>query len=73
MEDKYFTPSKIGRIVGVHHNTILRWIEQGKLKAYTTLGGHRRIWLEDLLEFLAVNSMRIPESLSSVEKEQGNF
>ena len=42
---------------GVTMPTIIDWIEQGKLTAYKTLGGHRRIRKDDLIDFFKKNSM----------------
>ena len=41
----------------VSPQTIVNWINAGKLKAYKTVGGHRRIQKEDLDEFLLAHDM----------------
>jgi excisionase family DNA binding protein len=41
----------------VSPQTIVNWINTGKLKAYKTAGGHRRIIKSDLDEFLKRHSM----------------
>ena len=38
-------------LLGVTPITVIRWIENGKFKCYTTVGGHRRIGHEDLVQF----------------------
>ncbi|MCB4791448.1 MAG: response regulator [Elusimicrobia bacterium] len=60
--DKY-TTYQISRICGVSTPTIVYWIKSGKLSAYKTLGGHRRIRKEDLIEFLSKNNFPIPKDL----------
>lgn len=50
------TPEEVAALFKVHHVTVLRWIEEGKLpegSVFRTLGGHRRIfrvYLEIMLE-----------------------
>ncbi|OGO42664.1 MAG: hypothetical protein A2Z04_00835 [Chloroflexi bacterium RBG_16_57_9] len=39
--------------------TVIRWIKLGKLRAYPTPGGHRRIRKEDFLDFLRAHQMFI--------------
>jgi excisionase family DNA binding protein len=40
---------------------IIDWIEKGRLPAYRTPGGHRRVRRDDLIRFLKENSMPFPE------------
>lgn len=37
------TPAEVGRLFRVDQKTVTRWIKQGKLPAFRTLGGHYRI------------------------------
>jgi excisionase family DNA binding protein len=37
------TTHDIARLCGVSRPTVVRWIEAGKLEAYRTAGGHRRV------------------------------
>ncbi|MBN1621998.1 MAG: response regulator [Endomicrobiales bacterium] len=67
MERIYFTTYQISRICGVSTPTIVDWINSGKLTAYKTLGGHRRITKEDLIEFLKKNDFPIPKDLESTK------
>lgn len=61
---KFFTTTEAAEICGVAHTTVIRWISEGKLKAYETPGGHRRIESGDLLGFLKRFSMPVPASLA---------
>lgn len=36
----------------VSNTTIIRWISKGYLKAFTTPGGHRRVYVDDFVAFL---------------------
>ena len=43
--------------------TVIKWVNAGKLKAYKTPGGHRRIAKEDLVEFIKKYNMPFPDEL----------
>lgn len=42
-EKKYYTTHEVANLLGVSAQTIIKWIKDGKIFAYKTLGGHRRI------------------------------
>jgi excisionase family DNA binding protein len=63
MRTKIFTTYEVAKFCDVHHTTVINWVNEGKLKAYTTPGAHRRIKKEDLVEFLKIYNMPIPEEL----------
>ena len=46
------TTGEVARYCGVSRMGVLRWIRAGKLKAYTTPGGHYRIRAADFHDFL---------------------
>jgi len=45
--------------------TVANWVDAGRLTAYNTLGGHRRIKAEDLKTFLEENNSPVPKELSA--------
>lgn len=47
-------------ICRVSKKTVLNWIYEGALKAFTTYGGHYRVWPVNLKKFLASAGMDIP-------------
>jgi excisionase family DNA binding protein len=49
---KILTTSDIARHCGVSRKSVIRWIEQGRIKAYRTPGGHYRIQQTNFLDFL---------------------
>jgi excisionase family DNA binding protein len=49
--------NQAGQYCQVSPQTIVNWINTGKLKAYKTAGGHRRIIKLDLDEFLKRHNM----------------
>jgi excisionase family DNA binding protein len=60
MEDTLtvFTASKY---CNVSSKTIINWVEAGHIKAYRTVGGHRRIKKSDLELFMLKQGIPIPE------------
>ncbi|HBB65870.1 MAG: hypothetical protein A2X28_09820 [Elusimicrobia bacterium GWA2_56_46] len=62
---KFFTTSEVAQVCGVAHTTIIRWINEGKLDAHETPGGHRRIKHRDLVAFL--KQYKIPAQASLLD------
>lgn len=60
MKELYST-YQAAQICQAHHTSIINWIKQGKLNAYVTPGGHRRIEKADLLNFM--KKYKIPVSV----------
>jgi len=60
---KFMTTSEAADVCGVVHTTIIRWINEGKLKAHETPGGHRRIDHWDLVHFLKQYKIPVPRTL----------
>lgn len=58
-----YSSRKVALLLGADPTSVNRWIDIGKLKAYRTPGGHRRVQHDDLLEFLARCDMPVPEEL----------
>ena len=63
MGDKTFTTFDIAKILDITPITVAKWIDQGKLDAFLTLGGHRRVKKDSLLEFLEKNNLPVPPHL----------
>ena len=64
------TVSQAGKYCKVSPKTIINWIDAGHLKAYKTVGGHRRIKQEDLDQFLKEKGMPLPEEPKGEEKKK---
>lgn len=58
-----FSALEVANICGVVNQTAINWIKQTHLKAFKTPGGQYRVYLEDLLNFMQSQDMRIPEQL----------
>lgn len=70
MPEKIYTTYQIGKFCQVNIRTVIRWIETGKLKAYSTPGGHRRVKWGDLITFLTQNRMPVPRELEEAKKKK---
>lgn len=46
-----FTTAQAARLLGVSVATVVNWIDDGRLRAHKTPGGHRRISRDDLVAF----------------------
>jgi len=68
LTEKYLGTVEIARLVGVHYTTVTRWINTGKLKAYSTLGGLNRVRMSDLMELARENNLPFPRDLLQEEK-----
>ena len=63
MEMTPLTSSQIAAYCHVTPRSVNKWIEEGKIRTYTTPGGHYRIRLEDFLDFLKKYNMPLPPEL----------
>lgn len=57
----FMSPTQIAKICQVAPSSVIRWIHEGKLNAFSTAGGHHRIQRKDILPFLKSLRMPIPE------------
>ncbi len=59
----YKKPLSVGQVADicrVSKKTVLNWIYDGAMKAYTTHGGHYRVWPANVKKFLDETKMDIP-------------
>jgi two-component system, OmpR family, response regulator len=59
-----FTTFEIAQMLSVDIGAVIRWVNQGKLKAFRTPGRHRRVQKSDLLSFLETYQMPVPHAIS---------
>ena len=52
MREKSYTTFQVARLCDVYPSTVISWVNQDKLRAHTTPGGHRRIIKSDLVAFM---------------------
>jgi excisionase family DNA binding protein len=60
------TTFEIANLCGVDITTVINWVESGKLPAYKTPGGHRRVRREEFLRFLKAYQLPVPRGLGGV-------
>ncbi len=60
----FLTTFEISEICEVNPTTVQNWVKEGKLKAYVTPGGHRRIRRQDLIRFMKAFGMPMPAEIS---------
>jgi excisionase family DNA binding protein len=64
MRDKtVFTTFEAAKICHVSPLSIINWVNAGRLAAFRTPGGHRRIRREDLVRFMRENQIPLPPDL----------
>jgi len=56
--------SEVARLLRVAVRSVATWIDQGQLKAGRTPGGHRRIEVPDLIDFMKRQGFPVPPELS---------
>ena len=59
---RFFTTSEVARYCAVTNDGVLKWIKSGKLRAFSTPGGHYRVSAEDFRAFLEKYEIPIDES-----------
>ena len=59
---RFFTTSEVAKYCAVTNDGVLKWIKSGKLRAFSTPGGHYRISAEDFREFLEKFDIPIDET-----------
>jgi excisionase family DNA binding protein len=64
MKEQIFSTHAVAQMVGTNPSSVVRWIESGKLKAYKTPGGHRRIREQDLRAFFSEFQIPLPSDLT---------
>jgi len=49
---EFVTPKQVARAIGVSESSLKRWCDKGLLPTVRTAGGHRRLRMQSVLEFL---------------------
>ena len=62
-EKAVFTTFEAAKLCHVSPLSIINWVNAGRIPAFRTPGGHRRIRREDLARFMRENGIPLPEDL----------
>ena len=62
-EKSVFTTFEAAKLCHVSPLSIINWVNAGRLPAFRTPGGHRRIRREDLARFMRENGIPLPDEL----------
>ena len=68
MERKAYGTYEVADICHVTPATIGNWIEKGILPTFSTGGGHRRVWEDDLEHFLKEHNIPVPGELVAIQR-----
>ena len=69
MSDRLYTTNQLAKLFGVVPTTVIDWVEAGKLEAFKTLGGHRRITHSAVLTFLDECNLTSPPAFTNSQRK----
>ncbi len=64
------TSHQVSELLQVNPSSVNNWVRDGRLQAFRTPGGHRRIKARDLADFLSAHQMPIPKDLRFASKRR---
>jgi excisionase family DNA binding protein len=67
---RFFTTTEVAKYCAVTNDGVLKWIKSGKLRAFSTPGGHYRIAAEDFRAFLEQYDIPVDEAYFRGEKKE---
>lgn len=68
--DTLLTSYQVGALLQVNPSSVNKWVKDGRIPAFRTPGGHRRIRAGDLVAFLNEHKMPVPTSLASASRRR---
>jgi excisionase family DNA binding protein len=51
-EETYITTKEVARLVSLSRGTVQKMVDSGEFKCWTTAGGHRRVLLSSVEQYL---------------------
>jgi len=60
LQKDYLTTTDLARLCGVSRFTIINWVNQGRINAVKTFGGHRRIPVREAISIFETSRLEIP-------------
>jgi len=70
LPDSLLTSYQVGAILQVNPSSVNKWVKDGRIPAFRTPGGHRRIRAADLVSFLNNHKMPVPRTLTGAAKRR---
>ncbi len=71
MISRFFSTRELSELCAVGETTVKRWANMGLIKYHKTIGGHRKFKLDDVLEFINKNHIRVsPEQLERLQVQK---
>ena len=64
-DEKLLTSHEVAKLLQVNASSVVKWTKDGILPTYRTPGGHRRVLVSDLREFVVKRGMYVPLALRS--------
>ncbi len=68
-----YSALEVANMCGVVNQTAINWIRNGHLKAFNTPGGQYRVYKDDLVSFIKMRGMRIPDALSESSEHEADW
>ena len=68
--DSLLTSYQVGALLQVNPSSVNKWVKDGRIPAFRTPGGHRRIRASDLVAFLTEHKMPVPTSLAHASRRR---
>lgn len=68
--DSLLTSHQAGSLLQVNPSSINKWVKEGRIPAFRTPGGHRRIRAADLVSFLTEHQMPVPRDLQAASRRR---
>lgn len=71
MTSQFFSTRELSELCAVGETTVKRWANMGLIKYHKTIGGHRKFKLDDVLDFISKNHIRVaPEQLERLQAQK---
>ena len=66
--DSFLSSYQVGALLQVNPRSVNKWVKEGRINAFRTPGGHRRIKASDVVTFLKAHDMPVPKSLEGATR-----